>query len=107
MLTKIASRKRAQREFPKPSPCERCGSGVLVQRHHPDHQDALSVIFLCQACHAEEETARGTWGHGRRKVKKCALCGAEFSNYTHSRVKLCSDSCRRKVGRINAHKRWG
>lgn len=106
MLTKVASRKRAQVAFPKLPPCEKCGSTVNVQRHHADHQAALSVEFLCQPCHTIEDYRLGRWGRGKKKAKVCAECGKEFTNFTHSRVKLCSKACRSEAGRRNALKRW-
>lgn len=107
MLTKAASRKRAQREFPALTACESCGSTSDLQRHHPNLQDALSVVILCQPCHAKAHVARGDWGHGAKKPKTCAVCGREFSIYSHSRVKTCGDTCRSEAGRRAASKRWG
>lgn len=107
ILTKAASRKRAQRAFPKILPCEICGGSIRVQRHHHDHQSALSVRFLCQSCHTKEEVLAGTWGIGPKKKKVCKNCGKEFERYTHSRVQLCGKQCLSQIGRLNALKRWG
>lgn len=107
MLTKSAYRKRAQREYPKLNACERCGSTSNLQRHHPNLEDALSVVILCQACHAEEHVRRGDWGQGKRPAKTCVVCGREFSDYSHVRVKTCSPTCLSEIGRVNARKRWG
>lgn len=107
MLTPSASRKRAQRAFPKPSACERCGTTSQLHRHHPNLQDATSVVILCQRCHAAEHVRRGDWGRGAKKPKTCVVCGREFSNYSHTRVKTCSPTCLSELGRQNARKRWG
>jgi hypothetical protein len=106
MLTKAASRKRAQRAYPQLPPCQACGSTVNVQRHHPNHEDALSVEFLCQRCHTCADQQYGKWGRGPKRTKVCVVCGGEFTNYTHSRVKTCSRTCLSELGRRNAFKRW-
>ena|SRR6185369_6008396 len=106
MVTPAASRKRAQRAFPKPDACQHCGTTSELQRHHPDLSDALSVVILCQPCHAAEHVARGTWGQGSKKPKQCVVCGREFSDYSHTRVKTCSRDCLAALGRLNARKRW-
>jgi hypothetical protein len=106
MLTKAASRKRAQRAYPQVPPCQRCSSSVNVQRHHKNHQDALSVAFLCQTCHTTADQKLGKWGCGNKKPKVCVVCGGEFTNYTHTRVKTCGKECLSEIGRRNARKRW-
>src|SRR5262245_14601185 len=106
MLTKAASRKRAQRAYPVLPPCQHCGTTEKVQRHPPHHQNALSVVFLCRLCHAIAEGKSGKWGRGKRKIKVCVICGMEFTNYTHSRVKTCGKECLSEAGRRNANKRW-
>ena len=106
MLTKAASRKRAQREYRTLPPCEKCGSTNGVQRHHPNLDDALFVEFLCQTCHTTEHVASGNWGCGPRQAKTCIVCGKAFTNYTHTRVKTCGQECLSEIGRINAFKRW-
>ena len=106
MLTKAASRKRAQRAYPVLSACERCESTSALQRHHPNINDALSVVILCQPCHAKEHVARGTWGIGSKTPNTCAVCAKEFSDYSDARVKTCSRACLSELGRRNARKRW-
>jgi hypothetical protein len=107
MLTKAASRKRAQRAISLlGQQCARCGGTWRLQRHHADHQDALAVEILCQSCHTSEEMVSGTWGAGLRQAKICAVCERLFSNYTHVRVKTCSKDCLSELGRRNARKRW-
>jgi hypothetical protein len=106
MLTKAASRKRAQRAFPKLTACAHCGSTSRLQRHHPDLSDALCVVILCQPCHAAEHVRHGTWGSGPRKPKTCVVCGKDFSDYSHIRAKTCSRACLSELGRRNARKRW-
>ena len=106
MLTKAASRKRAQREYPTLPPCQRCGRKENVQRHHPNLDDALCVEFLCQKCHTTEHLTSGSWGCGPKRAKICTVCGKEFMNYTHTRVKTCGPKCLSEIGRINAYKRW-
>src|SRR5437762_7865470 len=102
MLTPAASRKRAQRAYPLPDACAHCGITCNLQRHHPNLQDATSVVILCQRCHAAEHVRLGTWGVGAKKPKTCAVCEKEFSDYSHVRVKTCSRSCLAEMGRRNA-----
>jgi hypothetical protein len=106
MLTPSAARKRAQRAFPKLNACEHCDNTSRLQRHHPNLQDAESVVILCQPCHAAEHVRLGTWGTGSKKAKICAVCKKVFSDYSHSRVKCCSRECLTELGRANARKRW-
>src|SRR3990167_9383846 len=105
MLTKAASRKRAQRAYPTKPPCQKCGNPENVQRHHPNHEDALSVEFLCQSCHTTADQELGRWGSGNRKPKTCVVCGSVFTNYSHSRVKTCGRACLSEIGRRNSLKR--
>ena len=107
MVTKYVLRKRAQRAYPRPNACERCGNTSSLQRHHPNLNDALSVVILCQACHVKEYVTHGSWGRGPRKEKVCVVCGKGFSDYSHSRVKTCGRECLTQLGRLNAFKRWG
>jgi len=105
MLTKVASRKQAQRAYPKLKRCERCGiTKVKLNRHHANYQHALSVEVLCTTCHvkADQEIRQ----RPIRKVKTCSVCGIAFSAYTHSRVKTCGKRCLTEMGRRNAFKRW-
>jgi hypothetical protein len=106
MPTPSASRKAAQRAYPTLTDCEHCGATSTLQRHHPDINDALSVVILCQACHAEEHVRLGTWGLGSKKPKTCVVCKKVFSVYSHTRVKTCSPACLSELGRRNARKRW-
>lgn len=106
MLTPVASRKRAQRAFPKLTACEHCGNTSRLQRHHPNLQDATSVVILCQPCHVAEHVRRGDWGAGVKKPKTCVVCKREFSDYSHTRVKTCGPTCLSELGRINSCKRW-
>ena len=107
MLTPPASRKRAQRAYPTLNVCEHCGGTSQLQRHHPNLQDAESVVILCQRCHAAEHVRLGTWGQGPKKPKTCVVCGKDFSDYSHIRAKTCSRACLSELGRRNARKRWG
>jgi hypothetical protein len=106
MPTKSASRKAAQRAYPALEKCESCGTTERLQRHHPDLSDALSVVILCQSCHAAADQALGKWGRGNRPAKVCSICGHSFTDYSHSRVKNCSPECVAEAGRRNARKRW-
>lgn len=107
MLTKSAYRKRAQRAFPKLTVCELCGSTKKLQRHHHKGlEDALSVVILCQECHAKDHAHLGTWGKGSRKPRICVVCKKEFSRLCHSRTKTCGRECLEILGRLNANKRW-
>ena len=58
---------RTKGVFSKPTACVSCGTTSHLQRHHPDHQDALSVVILCQPCHAKADAAHGQWGRGPKK----------------------------------------
>jgi hypothetical protein len=106
ILTKTASRKRAQRAISLVgASCSICRTkSRRLTRHHHDYQQATNVKILCDRCHAKVEQAEGT----RRKavVKTCILCGNTFAKYTHSRVKTCSAICLAEIGRRNANKRW-
>jgi hypothetical protein len=44
-----------------PQPCERCGSTNPIQKHHPDYERPLTVVWLCRGCHAAE--------HGREALQ--------------------------------------
>jgi len=105
MLTKSASRKRAQRAIPLPKNCERCGcESNRLHRHHGNHQNALYVVILCPQCHADVGAKIG-----ERRIKKekiCVMCGRSFREYSHSRVKTCGKACLSELGRRNALKRW-
>jgi 5-methylcytosine-specific restriction endonuclease McrA len=39
-------------------------------------------------------------------MKTCAVCGKDFSDYSHIRAKTCSRGCLSELGRRNARKRW-
>ena len=105
MISKAASRKRAQKAYPVLLPCERCGSSDNVQRHHADHQKPLDIQFLCQKCHTLADVASGTWGITKRP-KRCAVCGKEFKNYTHTRVKTCGRACLSEIIRQANYNRY-
>ena len=107
MVTKSALHKRAQRAYPQLIACVVCGTTSSLQRHHPNLNDALTVVILCQACHAREHVRLGTWGRGEKQAKTCAVCGKDFSDYSHTKVKTCSRTCLSELGRRNARKRWG
>ena len=106
MLTRNAIRKQSQRAFPLLKECVLCGGTRKLQRHHPNINDAFSVVILCQKCHTKVEMARGTWGKGLKRAKVCVVCGRKFANYTHTRVKTCGKKCLSVIGRRNANKRW-
>jgi hypothetical protein len=100
-------RKRAQRKFAAER-CEFCGSTEKrLSRHHKDgnsqNNDPNNIAILCLGCHSSlhwEENYRPG-----RKAKACVICGEEFTDYTHSRVKTCSKKCLSELGRRNAAKR--
>lgn len=106
MLTKSAIRKQGQRAMPSLEKCERCGATENLQRHYPNMKDAAYVVVLCQKCHAEDHCKTGSWGRGPRKAKTCVICGLEFSDYSHTRVKTCGPNCLSELGRRNAYRRW-
>lgn len=106
MLTKAASRKRAQRAIPIMTSCSRCGAtDTKLERHHKDYQKPTDVMILCCQCHAAVEQESGQ--RPVRPAKTCTVCGKAFTTYTHSRVKTCGAACLRSAGRTNALKRWG
>jgi hypothetical protein len=37
--------------YPLKSQCEKCGSKIKLQRHHPDHSKPKEFITLCLKCH--------------------------------------------------------
>lgn len=52
-----AARRRVQTarergEIERPEYCESCGALGPVEAHHPDHNKALVVLWLCHECHA-------------------------------------------------------
>jgi hypothetical protein len=97
------ARKRAQRAFPLPAACEKCGKVGKVTRHHPNIEEPLVVEMLCYTCHARADQALGKVR--KRPTKICTICGREFSEYTHSRVKTCGRACLSEAGRRNELKR--
>jgi protein-arginine kinase activator protein McsA len=104
-LSASAIRKRAQRAHPTMTRCERCGSTERLSRHHPDYSKPEEIVVLCSACHPQMDAADRT--RRTKKPKVCAICGATFTNYSHSRVKNCSPPCAAEAGRRAAMKRWG
>lgn len=40
----------------RPGPCETCGEKD-AEKHHPDYQRPLEVVWLCRACHLELHAA--------------------------------------------------
>lgn len=103
MISRDAARKRAQRAVPALKCC-RCGTTTgRLERHHTDYQKPLDVQVLCGKCHARTEQLSG-----QRRVKKkvsCAVCKKRFFP-THSGGRTCSRKCLRKIGSVNARKRW-
>lgn len=100
------ARRRAQRAFPDPKPCEKCGVTESVQRHHPDITKPLEIIWLCQACHVAADAAEGRWGKGPRPPKSCKVCGKLFAPSHSKKHNTCSRACLSEIGRRNAMKRW-
>lgn len=37
--------------LPRPKACQWCRRRLPLERHHPDHDEPLAVIFLCRDCH--------------------------------------------------------
>jgi hypothetical protein len=105
MLSAAAIRKRAQRAHPTLKQCERCGSTERLHRHHPDYSKPEEIIVVCAKCHPALDAQDAT--RPTKKPKVCTICGATFTNYSHSRVKTCSKPCLSEAGRRAAMKRWG
>ena len=100
------ARRQAQRAFPDPKPCEKCGATESVQRHHPDITKPLEIVWLCQACHVAADMADGRWGKGPRPSKPCKVCGKLFTPSHSKKHNTCSRACLSEIGRRNAMKRW-
>lgn len=104
-LSAAAIRKRAQRAHPTLKQCELCGATERLSRHHPDYSKPEEIVVVCLTCHPKLDAQDGT--RASKKPKVCAVCGKEFTNYSHSRVKNCSPQCASEAGRRAAMKRWG
>jgi hypothetical protein len=39
----------------RPKICAGCGRKIAVEAHHPDHEKALEVRWLCRDCHIRDE----------------------------------------------------
>jgi ribosomal protein S27AE len=65
--------RRAMRDgrLVRPTTCERCGKGGLIQGHHDDYNKPLDVRWLCASCHAYEHGfGKGNAGtHPPRQVQ--------------------------------------
>ncbi len=48
---KIYAKNQANRKLPKASVCQKCGDKKTVERHHPDYNKPLEVMWLCHTCH--------------------------------------------------------
>lgn len=44
----------------RPLQCEHCGGEGAVQMHHTNYAEPLTVVGLCQPCHAAEHRRLGT-----------------------------------------------
>lgn len=106
MIKPNTARRRAQRAYPTPQPCEKCGASQETQRHHPDIQKPLEIVWLCQACHTAEDKQADKWGKGRRQEKSCKVCGKSFLPSHSKKHTTCSRECLSEIGRRNAIKRW-
>lgn len=106
-MTISAVRKASQRlEKLSGKSCTLCGSIEKLQRHHPIYFPG-NFMILCQKCHAYIHQKDGTWGHGRRKMRNCVVCGNDFVPKDSHVHKTCNPNCLSKLGRQNALKRWG
>lgn len=63
--SEVAGRQRAQKLFPNPEPCERCGADPEereICRHHIDgntlNNSEGNIEFLCHSCHVKEHAKR-------------------------------------------------
>ena len=58
---RIAREARRAGIIHRPVACELCGvEGAALEGHHPDHRDALRVLYVCTGCH-----------RGLRHVRPC------------------------------------
>ena len=53
---RVAAKNAAQRavasgKIKRKDRCELCGVGGRLEKHHPDYDQPLLVVFLCSACH--------------------------------------------------------
>lgn len=46
-----AGRAAATGRIAKATTCEVCGKGGRLEKHHPNYDEPLLVVFLCPACH--------------------------------------------------------
>ncbi len=63
MSNEIAKKKRqvrayTGRQIAYKRPCSRCGN-LKAEKHHPDYDKPLEIIWLCFECHQREH------GHGK------------------------------------------
>jgi hypothetical protein len=105
MPKKNTLRKAARKATAKVTACQVCGATGELERHHPDYSRPELVEVLCPPCHIKADQRDGT--RATKQPKKCAHCGNEFIPTHSKKHSLCSDECRRIVGRMNAEKRWG
>src|SRR5689334_17449391 len=106
-MNRATIRKRSQRSCTLSGKhCEKCGSMVNLQRHHPNY-DSEAFIILCQGCHTLTHLEVGTWGSGSKKMKNCVVCGSEFLPRHSKKHSTCSRTCLSELGKRNAMKRWG
>lgn len=67
---------------------------------------AAAAVPDAQIRELDPDAALWEEGYRPRKAPKvCAVCGATFTEYSHSRVKTCSRECLSEAGRRNAAKR--
>lgn len=45
-------------QLERPLTCEDCGAPGLIEAHHHDYDEPLSVRFLCTTCHGEADARR-------------------------------------------------
>ena len=64
---KYLARQAAQAKYPELKTCSVLGCYEIGERHHPDYQKRLEIVWLCKTHHEEVH-------HG---INKCKLCDSK------------------------------
>ena len=69
-----AQRAVASGKIKRKDQCELCGVGGRLEKHHPDYDQPLLVVFLCSACHKAVH-------YGRAEIPSAAENKAVLARY--------------------------